>query len=163
MSVESVRRVADPPPPDRVIPSWADPVVAQASEAVGGPWGRHAVVGRALFWTPLRVCLLFTTLGLALAWLKQVPCSDGNWTGWLQYTHFCYSDTVPLFGLHETKPLIQPPCRIEHLDMNADASAGAVGFVEYLAKQTRSNPGVAVLRHQRNVHDPDLIRPARYV
>ena len=89
-----------PPPPDRVIPSWADPVTAQASEAVGGPWGRHAVTGRALFWTPLRVCLLLTTAVLAAAWIKQAPCSDGNWAGWVQYTHFCYSDTVPLFGLH---------------------------------------------------------------
>ncbi|HEX2301928.1 MAG TPA: hypothetical protein VHH34_26040, partial [Pseudonocardiaceae bacterium] len=67
--------------PDRVVPSWSDPVVAQASEAVGGPWGRHAVVGRALFWTPLRVCLLFTTTVLALAWLKQAPCSDGERDG----------------------------------------------------------------------------------
>ena len=50
-----------PAPVDRVVPSWADPVVAQASEAVGGPWGRHAGTGGALFWTPLRVCLLFTT------------------------------------------------------------------------------------------------------
>src|SRR3954453_18695379 len=86
--------------PDRVVPSWVDPVVAQASEAVGGPWGRHAVTGRMLFWTPLRVCLLFTTLVLALAWMKQSPCADGNWSGSKQYTHFCYSDEVPLFGLY---------------------------------------------------------------
>jgi uncharacterized membrane protein len=72
----------------------------QASETVGGPWGRHAVTGRSLFWTPLRVCLLFTSFVLALAWIKQEPCSDGNWTGYVQYTHFCYSDTVPLFTLH---------------------------------------------------------------
>jgi uncharacterized membrane protein len=77
-----------------------DPVVAQASEAVGGPWGRHAVTGRALFWTPLRVCLLFTAFVLALAWIKQSPCSDGDWSGHLQYTHLCYSDAVPLFGLY---------------------------------------------------------------
>jgi uncharacterized membrane protein len=88
------------PGPDRVVPSWTDPVVAQASEAVGGPWGRHAVVGRALFWTPLRVCLLFASTVLAFAWLKQAPCADGNWTGSLQYTHLCYSDPVPLFGLY---------------------------------------------------------------
>jgi uncharacterized membrane protein len=87
--------------PDRVIPSWTDPVARQASEAVGGPWGRHGVVGRALFWTPLRICLLFATAVLGLAWIKQAPCSDGNWMGWMQYTHFCYSDTVPLFTLHE--------------------------------------------------------------
>ena len=58
------------------------------------------MTGRALFWTPLRVCLLFTTLVLALAWIKQAPCASGDWTGFVQYTHFCYSDTVPLFGLH---------------------------------------------------------------
>jgi uncharacterized membrane protein len=84
--------------PDRVIPSWSDPVVAQASEAVGGPWGRHAVTGGALFWTPLRVCLLFATLVLALAWIKQAPCAAGEWSGSKQYTHLCYSDAVPLFG-----------------------------------------------------------------
>jgi uncharacterized membrane protein len=58
------------------------------------------VTGRALFWTPLRVCLLFTTLVLALAWVKQAPCAAGDWSGSRQYTHFCYSDTVPLYGLH---------------------------------------------------------------
>ena len=95
-----VARATAPPRPDRVVPTWVDPVAAQAAEAVGGPWGRHAVTGRALFWTPLRVCLLFTTLVLALAWVKQAPCASGDWTGFVQYTHFCYSDTVPLFGLH---------------------------------------------------------------
>jgi uncharacterized membrane protein len=91
---------AGPERPDRVVPTWADPVAAQASEAFGGPWGRHAVTGRALFWTPLRVCLLFTSFVLALAWIKEAPCSTGNWVGYVQYTHFCYSDTVPLFTLH---------------------------------------------------------------
>ncbi len=92
--------VAPPERPDRVVPTWDDPVVAQASEAVGGPWGRHAVTGRALFWTPLRVCLLFASVVLALAWAKQVPCSDGIWSGSVQYTHFCYNDAIPLFGVH---------------------------------------------------------------
>jgi uncharacterized membrane protein len=81
-----------------VVPTWTDPVVAQASEAVGGPWGRHAVTGRSLFWTPLRVCLLFTSAVLALAWVKQAPCSTADWQGHVQYTHFCYNDAVPLFG-----------------------------------------------------------------
>ena len=94
----STARPAERERPDRVVPSWVDPVVAQASEAVGGRWGRHAGTGRALFWTPLRVCLLFATVGLALAWAKQAPCSDGNWSGSRQYTHLCYSDAVPLFG-----------------------------------------------------------------
>jgi uncharacterized membrane protein len=84
--------------PDRVVPSWTDPVAAQASEAVGGPWGRHAATGRAPFWTPLRVCLLFATCVLAVAWAKQAPCAAGDWSGSRQYTHLCYSDAVPLFG-----------------------------------------------------------------
>ncbi|MCW2577791.1 MAG: conserved rane protein of unknown function [Modestobacter sp.] len=95
-----VPQVAAPPWPDRVVPTWTDPAAVQASEAVGGPWGRHAVTGRAVFWTPLRVCLLFTVLVLSVAWAKQAPCSDGNWTGSKQYTHLCYNDAVPLFGIH---------------------------------------------------------------
>jgi len=80
------------------VPSWVDAVAAQASEAVGGPWGRHGVTGRQWFWTPLRVCLLFATCVLALAWAKQAPCASGDWSGSRQYTHLCYSDAVPLFG-----------------------------------------------------------------
>ena len=98
--VTPVPQVAAPPWPDRVVPTWTDPVATQASEAVGGPWGRHAVTGRALFWTPLRVCLLFTVAVLALAWAKQAPCADGDWSGSKQYTHLCYNDAVPLFGIH---------------------------------------------------------------
>ena len=94
------RGTSGPERPDRVVPSWVDPVAAQASEAVGGPWGRHAAVGRAYFWTPLRVCLLFATCVLALAWVKQAPCAPGDWSGSRQYTHFCYSDAVPLFGAY---------------------------------------------------------------
>lgn len=41
-----------------------------------------------------------TLVTLALAWVKQSPCLDGNWTGSKQYTHFCYSDTIPLWGIH---------------------------------------------------------------
>jgi uncharacterized membrane protein len=124
--------------PDRVVPSWTDPVVAQATEAVGGPWGRHAVTGRALFWTPLRVCLLFTTLVLALAWIKQAPCSDGNWTGWLQYTHFCYSDTVPLFGLHELGAGALP-----YLDAAVEYPVATGGFMAAAAALARVYDGAA--------------------
>jgi hypothetical protein len=98
--VSAPPQVAAPPWPDRVVPTWTDPVAVQASEAVGGPWGRHAVTGRALFWTPLRVCLLFTVLVLSVAWAKQAPCADGDWSGSKQYTHLCYNDAVPLFGIH---------------------------------------------------------------
>jgi uncharacterized membrane protein len=91
----------------RVVPSWTDPVPALASRVVGGPLGRHAVLGRHWFWTPLRVVLLFTTITLALGWLIKVPClqtyrdSAGvlqvDWRDGRQYRAMCYSDTVPLY------------------------------------------------------------------
>ncbi len=87
-------------PTDRVVPTWADPVAAAASSVIGGPWGRHATIGRNRFWTPLRVVLAMTVAVLALAWIKQEPCAGGDWSGSKQYTHFCYSDSVPLFGIH---------------------------------------------------------------
>jgi len=121
-----------------VIPSWSDPVVAQASEAVGGPWGRHAVTGRALFWTPLRVCLLFTTAVLALAWAKQAPCSDGNWAGFVQYTHFCYSDTVPLFGLHHLDTGAVP-----YLDSGVEYPVLTGAFMALAALAGRAYDGAA--------------------
>ena len=128
-----------PPPdrPDRVVPSWSDPVVAQASEAVGGPWGRHAVTGRALFWTPLRICLLFTTLVLALAWMKQAPCADGNWAGSKQYTHFCYSDEVPLYGIYGLDKGDVP-----YLDSRVEYPVLTGGFIAAAAAISRVYDGV---------------------
>ncbi|HET9254561.1 MAG TPA: glycosyltransferase 87 family protein [Pseudonocardiaceae bacterium] len=92
----------------RVVPSWSDPLVAQASRIVGGPLGRHAVVGRHWFWTPLRVVLLFATITLALGWLAKAPCaqtyrdSSGalqvDWHDSRQYAAMCYSDTIPLYS-----------------------------------------------------------------
>jgi uncharacterized membrane protein len=122
-----------------VVPSWTDPVAVQASEAVGGPWGRHAVTGRALFWTPLRICLLFTTLVLALAWLKQAPCASGNWAGFVQYTHFCYSDTVPLFTLRGLDsgqvPYLDSPVEYPVLTGGfMAAAAGLAGGYDELAR-----------------------------
>ncbi|MGH3973089.1 MAG: hypothetical protein ACRDS9_07165, partial [Pseudonocardiaceae bacterium] len=61
-------------PAQRVVPSWSDPVPRLASRIVGGPLGRHAVLGRHWFWTPLRVVLLLATITLALSWLIKTPC-----------------------------------------------------------------------------------------
>jgi uncharacterized membrane protein len=124
--------------PDRVVPSWVDPVVRQASEAVGGPWGRHAVTGRALFWTPLRVCLAFTVLVLALAWLKQVPCSSGDWSGSKQYTHLCYSDPVPLFGIYE-----QDTGAVPYLGAKVEYPVLTGGFMALAAAVSRWYDGLA--------------------
>ncbi|MGH3980373.1 MAG: glycosyltransferase family 87 protein, partial [Pseudonocardiaceae bacterium] len=94
-------------PSERVVPSWTDDLVRQVSRAVGGPLGRHAVVGRQRFWTPLRVILLLATLALVAGWLAKSPClqtyTDGagiqqlDWRDARQYKAFCYSDTVPLY------------------------------------------------------------------
>ncbi|WP_051515948.1 glycosyltransferase family 87 protein [Candidatus Blastococcus massiliensis] len=124
--------------PDRVVPTWTDPAAAQASEAVGGPWGRHAVTGRALFWTPLRVCLLFVVLGLSLGWVKQEPCADGRWTDGLQYTHLCYADTVPLFELYGLRAGELP-----YLDSAVEYPVLTGGFMALAAVVGRGYDGVA--------------------
>ncbi|MEQ3554971.1 glycosyltransferase 87 family protein [Pseudonocardia nematodicida] len=71
--------------------------------------GRHALVGRSRYWTPLRVVLLLTVAVLALSWLGKAAClqqyrtDDGalalDWRNDRQYVAMCYSDTVPLYGL----------------------------------------------------------------
>jgi uncharacterized membrane protein len=95
----AVRGPRDPGPDGRppFVPSLDDPVVRSASGLIGGPWGRHGAVGRQRFWTPLRVLLALTLLTLAFAWIQKSPCQDGAWTEGKQYTHFCYSDVIPLY------------------------------------------------------------------
>jgi uncharacterized membrane protein len=94
-----VRGPLEPAPDGRrpFLPSRDDPVVRVASGAIGGPWGRHGALGLHRFWTPLRVLLALTLLTLAFAWLQKSPCQDGAWTAGKQYTHFCYSDVIPLY------------------------------------------------------------------
>ena len=93
--------------PARVVPSWTEPAAAAASRLIGGPLGRHAIVGRSRFWTPLRVLLLGALLVLAAGWLFRAPCiqqtSNGgsvilDWNADRQYVAMCYSDIVTLYG-----------------------------------------------------------------
>jgi uncharacterized membrane protein len=96
-------------PPARVVPTWSEPLAVAASRLIGGPLGRHALVGRSRFWTPLRVILLVAVAVLALGWLGKAPClqqyttEDGtvalDWRNNRQYVAMCYSDTVPLWGI----------------------------------------------------------------
>lgn len=93
---------------DRDKPSRTDSMTAQLSTAVGGPVGDHALIGRARYWTPLRVLLAFAVIFLALGWATKAGCiqqtSDGaggltlDWSDGRQYVAMCYSDTVPLYG-----------------------------------------------------------------
>lgn len=89
-------------------PSRTDSLTAQLSTAIGGPVGDHALIGRARFWTPLRVMLAFAVVFLALSWsgkaacIQQTTTPDGqvtlDWNNGRQYVAMCYSDTVPLYG-----------------------------------------------------------------
>src|SRR6478609_2002105 len=96
---------------DRVIPTWTDPTVRRASDAIGGPMGRHALVGRTKLLTPLRVCLLMAILILICGWLFKAACiqqgpngsggvvlDQGGQRPWIAA---CYNDAVPLFGSHK--------------------------------------------------------------
>ncbi|HJQ41456.1 MAG TPA: glycosyltransferase 87 family protein [Jatrophihabitantaceae bacterium] len=80
------------------LPSHVDPTVGAASQAIGGRWGKYAGVPRMSPWTPLRILLALTCLTLLLGFAEKSPCTTGNWTGYKQYTHMCYSDIVPLWS-----------------------------------------------------------------
>jgi uncharacterized membrane protein len=97
-----------PVDPERVVPTWTEPLAVAASRMVGGPLGRHALVGRSRFWTPLRVVLLMAAAVLALGFLGKANClqqystPDGpqlDWRNDRQYVSMCYSDTVPLYDI----------------------------------------------------------------
>lgn len=90
-----------------------EPMAAGVIEFLGGPLGRHARIGRAQWWTPLRVLITVAWSVLGLAFLVKAHCAGGrvvdgvsqvNWEGNRQYTAFCYNDIIPLYagrGLHE--------------------------------------------------------------
>lgn len=93
---------------DRDKPSRTDAMSAQLADLIGGPVGDHALIGRARYWTPVRVMLAFAVLFLALSWfgkagcIQQRPDENGllglDWDNGRQYVAMCYSDTVPLYG-----------------------------------------------------------------
>ncbi|AZI59255.1 DUF2029 domain-containing protein [Nakamurella antarctica] len=97
-------------PFERVIPTWTDATVRRAADAIGGPLGRHALVGRSPILTPLRVALLMAILFLIFGWLAKSPCiqqtggpngtqvldSSGN----RQWITGCYNDIVPTYQIN---------------------------------------------------------------
>ena len=94
---------------ERDLPSRTDVIGAAVSEVVGGPVGRHAMIGRTRLLTPLRVMFLIALAFLALGWLTKAPCLQttgtgapdqrvANWENQRAYFQLCYSDTVPLYG-----------------------------------------------------------------
>ncbi len=94
---------------DRDLPSRTDPIGAALSTTVGGPVGRHALIGRTRVFTPLRVMVAIALAVLALGWSTKAPCLQtigsgtpdqrvANWNAQRAYFALCYSDTVPLYG-----------------------------------------------------------------
>jgi uncharacterized membrane protein len=82
-----------------VLPSRDDPVVAGAVEAIGGPPGSHARLGRTRFWTVLRVLLALTAVTSLLGFAQKSPCRSGSsWQHEYQYTRACYTDVVALYS-----------------------------------------------------------------
>ena len=132
------RRPEPPRAPARVVPTWTEPLVAAASRVIGGPLGRHALVGRAAFWTPLRVVLLLAVVTLALGWLGKSPClqqyrtDDGqlalDWQNNRQYVAMCYSDTVPLYAIER----LDDPSAVPYRDAWTDTSAGGAPQTRYM-------------------------------
>lgn len=94
---------------DRDLPSRTDSLGAALSEVVGGPVGRHALIGRQRFITPLRVMFIIALVFMALGWTTKSACLQtvgtgsadqkvANWSNQRAYYELCYSDTVPLYG-----------------------------------------------------------------
>ncbi|MBS1696146.1 MAG: DUF2029 domain-containing protein [Actinobacteria bacterium] len=93
---------------DRDLPSRTDTIGAALSQVIGGPVGRHALIGRARFLTPLRAMLLIALVVLALGYATKAACLQtvgtgsadqrvANWQNNRAYFELCYSDTVPLY------------------------------------------------------------------
>jgi uncharacterized membrane protein len=92
----------------RDLPSRTDPLSASLCEVVGGPVGRHALIGRTPLMTPLRVMFAIALVFLALGWSTKAACLQtigtgtpdqkvANWQNQRAYFALCYSDTVPLY------------------------------------------------------------------
>ena len=93
---------------DRDLPSRTDAIGAALSQVIGGPVGRHALIGRAPFMTPLRAMLLIALVFLALGYSTKAACLQttgsgsadqrvANWENQRAYYELCYSDIVPLY------------------------------------------------------------------
>ncbi|UNO40943.1 glycosyltransferase 87 family protein [Streptomyces sp. MST-110588] len=81
-----------------VRPTKRDEVAAAASELIGGPIGRRALVGTH-WWTPVRIIALVAIGMFALGMVQKLPCYDDGWFfgATSQYTHACYSDIPHLY------------------------------------------------------------------
>ncbi len=81
-----------------VLPADGDPIVASATERIGGPSGAHR--GRFVgFWTPLRALVVLATVAYTVGYLTKLPCHAEAFAGDARYTRLCYSDIPFLYQL----------------------------------------------------------------
>ena len=66
---------------DRDLPSRTDALGAALSDTIGGPIGRHALIGRTRIMTPVRVMFAIALVFLALGWTTKSPCLQTVGTG----------------------------------------------------------------------------------
>lgn len=94
---------------NRDCPSRTDYLGAALADAIGGPVGCHALIGRSWLMTPLRVMFLIGLVFLALGWSTKAACLQTtgtgpggqrvpNWDNQRAYYELCYSDIVPFYG-----------------------------------------------------------------
>ncbi|MDG4667285.1 glycosyltransferase family 87 protein [Mycobacterium sp. 236(2023)] len=92
----------------RDLPSRTDTLGAAFADTIGGPVGKHALIGRTRFMTPLRVMMIIALVFLALGYSTKAACLQttgtgtadqrvANWENQRAYYELCYSDTVPLY------------------------------------------------------------------
>ncbi|GFM21508.1 integral membrane protein, partial [Mycobacterium sp. PO1] len=66
---------------DRDLPSRTDTIGAALAGTIGGPVGRHALIGRTRFLTPLRVMMLIALVFLALGYSTKAACLQTTGSG----------------------------------------------------------------------------------
>ena len=150
------------------LPSRDDPVVASASEAVGGPIGRHASMGRG-WWGPVRVALAVACVVLGLGVIADASCRGDSWASRedrSMWTGLCYSDVAFLYrerGFADgavayrdtaleypvlTGAVMQGSAYLARAlaaDVPADGAAGAAGDRQALAESVRFYDVTALL------------------
>ncbi|HET7734932.1 MAG TPA: glycosyltransferase 87 family protein [Nocardioidaceae bacterium] len=93
------RRVS-PFTPDEAVqrPTLEDPVVAEASELIGGPVGARALPHR--WWTPVRIVVAVACATFMLGMLQKTPCVSKDWnvSDEQRYGAMCYSDVPYLYA-----------------------------------------------------------------
>ena len=102
-----------------VLPSSDDPLVRESTEAIGGPPGRWARIGRS-WWTPIRVLIVLATGAYLVGYLLDLSCRGDGWASPARYEHLCYSDIPPLYVLRGFAdglvPYLQPMADGTHLE-----------------------------------------------